>query len=112
MTFTIKRGDTSPPIKYQLIGPDDCGKDIRGFNNVRFYMRERDEYTLVVEAGVNGNVEVEDAENGIVYYEWLDGDTDMTGTYEAEWEVEFGDGSIETYPNDRFITVKVVEDIE
>lgn len=112
MTFTIKRGDTSPPIKYKLIGPDDYGKDIRGYNDVQFFMRERDEYTIVVSDDVSGNVNVVDAENGIIEYDWTAGDTETSGTYDAEWQVEFNDGSVETYPNDRFITVKIVDDIE
>lgn len=112
MTFTIKRGDTSPPIKFQLIAPDGAGKDIRGFNDVQFFMREAEDIDVVVSDNVAGEVDVVDAEQGIVQYLWQDGDTDSAGEYEAEWEVEYGDGSLETFPNNDYIDVEIVEDIQ
>lgn len=112
MTFTIKRGDTSPAIAYRLIGADGLAKDISGYNDVEFYMRETEDLNVVVQGNVAGNVEVTDAANGEVKYDWQAGDTDLAGSYQAEWQVTYGDGSVETFPNNSYIEVEIVEDIQ
>lgn len=109
--FYIKRNDTSPAIKYQL--QDDAGDavDISGANDVRFLMRQRGGDTVKVDDNLAGNVSLVDASTGIVQYDWQDGDTDTAGQWWAEWEVEYSDGTIETFPNDQYILVRVEEDI-
>lgn len=111
MTFSIKRGDTSPPIKYQLISSDGSMQDISNYQEVSFFMRNENKEVVVTGDTASG-VTVEDAPKGIVSYSWSSGDTSTVGTYDAEWEVVFGDGTIETFPNNSFITVKVKEDIQ
>jgi hypothetical protein len=39
------------------------------------------------------------------------GDTDTAGTYWAEFEVTFGDGRVETYPNRGYLTVNIEPDL-
>jgi len=113
MTFTIKRGDTSPAIKARLVPADiNQGGGITGYNEVRFLMRDSSDYETIVDDNTSGNVTVIDEDAGIVTYSWQDGDTDETGMFEAEWEVTYSDNSIETFPNDRYIDIEIIGDIK
>ncbi len=62
-------------------------------------------------AKVDAPAVIEDADNGIVYYSWDAADTDTIGSYEAEFEVTFTGGEIETFPNNRYIEVEITDDI-
>ena len=46
-----------------------------------------------------------------VKYEWQPGDTDTEGFYDAEFEVTYSDGTVETFPNRGFITVIISPDL-
>ena len=102
-SFTIKRGDTSPAIRYAL----EPATVVLTGATVRFQMRARngavlmDVAALVVTATGTPTVE----------YSWQAGDTATAGLYEAEFRVTYADGKIETFPNDGFILVRVNEDV-
>ena len=55
--------------------------------------------------------EVVDAKHGVVLVPLEPGDTDTAGTYWAEFEVTFGDGRVETYPNRGYLTVNIEPDL-
>lgn len=110
--FTIKEGDQSPAIKYQL--QDDSGNavDIQGYNDVRFLMKSTSSgSSLKVDDNTSGNVTVTDAANGKVKYEWQSSDTDTADNYKAEWEVEYSSGDKETFPNHDYIDIHVQRDL-
>lgn len=109
--FKIKRNDTSPAIVYQLQDDDGNPVDISGYNEVRFLMLPRHGSSLTVDDDTGGNVVVDDAANGVVKYEWQSSDTDTAESFKAEWEVEYSDGTFETFPNDNFITVEILKDL-
>lgn len=111
MTFTIKRGDTSPNIKFELRDATGARENISGYNEVSFYMRDNDTGEVVVSETTSGGVVVTDATRGEVEYDWQTGDTDDASTYDAELEVEFGNGKVETFPNNSFVEIEVVEDL-
>jgi len=111
MVYKIKRGDTSPKIKFTLRNKNGS-VDIRGYQDVQFFMRDSDKEYVVVADNIAGNVDVTDAEFGRVEYQWSSGDTDEIGNFEAEIQVEFADGNIETFPNDGYVEIQVMEDIK
>jgi len=47
----------------------------------------------------------------LVRYNWIAADTDTIGSYQAEFEVTYADASIETFPNDGYIRVEIIDDI-
>ena len=102
-TFFIKRGDTSPAIRFAL---EPVATILTGAT-VRFKMRMR------------GGAQVSDAAAQIVMatgtptvqYDWMPADTAEAGQFEAEFEVTYPDGAIETFPNAGFIPVRVSEDV-
>tara|TARA_R110000822_G_scaffold95989_3_gene218932 strand:+ start:81 stop:404 length:324 start_codon:yes stop_codon:yes gene_type:complete len=106
MAFFIKQNDTSPALEATLKDGLGAVVNLTGCS-VRFHMRL-----------VGGNVAKTDAPatlsvplGGVVYYQWNGSDTDTIGSYEAEFEVTFIGGEIETFPNNKYIEVEITDDI-
>lgn len=102
--FHLKRGDTSPALLYRL-APE---VNLAGAS-VAFSMRVRDGGPTVIEreaASVEG-----DPADGVVRYDWTPADTATAGRFEAEFEVTYADGAVETFPNEGFIIVMIAGDI-
>ncbi len=117
-TFTIKRDDTLPKIQVQLW--DDEAKtvktDLTLATSQAFHMMDRDESglpspTLKIESPA---AIVGPATDGVLEYLWNDGDgdTDVEGTFFAEFEVTWSATSRTTYPNDGYIIVKIPDDLD
>jgi hypothetical protein len=91
--FSIKRGDTSPSIRATL--KDAAGQPIPLTGaSVRFHMRAKGAADVTVDAAAA----IVDPD-GEVRYDWEPGDTASAGWHEAEWEVTYADGAVETFPN-------------
>jgi hypothetical protein len=55
---------------------------------------------------------VEPAINGDVQYQPVLADVEIPGKYEQEWEVNFGDGRILTFPNGDYNIVNILDDLD
>lgn len=103
--MTIKRGDTRTCIKAVL-------KDARGAPvdltdcSVGFHMAPLSRPAVISRAA-----HVEDAAAGEVWFVWAPGETDTAGVYRAEFEVVYQDGRRETFPNDGYISIQILEDL-
>lgn len=104
--FTIKQGDTLPPIGATLKDAAGAALDLTGAS-VRFHMRPGGESA----ASVDQVCEIVDAAAGKVRYAWQVGDTDAPGSYVAEFEVTFSDGRVLTIPNTTNLKIKIVAQI-
>lgn len=103
MAITIKRNDTRDAIKATL--SNESGPvDLTGAT-VRFLMSKGSTVK------VDRQAEIQDAVNGVVWMVFDQGDTDETGTFKAEFEVTFSDARIETFPNDSFILINIINDL-
>lgn len=100
--FTIKRGDTSPLLRYELA---PASVNIAGAT-VQFQMRAR-----FGELKVDAEAIVESTDPPVLRYKWVTGDTDTAGKFDGEFKVTYADGAIETFPNSGFIPIIVNEDI-
>lgn len=103
MTITIKRNDTRDAIKATL--SNESGPVDLTAATVRFLMSKRGTVK------VDRQAELQDAPNGVVWMTFETGDTDETGLFQAEFEVTFTDGRIETFPSDGFILVNIINDL-
>lgn len=106
MTFYIKQNDTVPSIRADLF--NGSGDPIDLVNaSVRFHMRKaRGGAALVDSAAL-----VISEPDGTVQYDWVAEDTAEIGSYQAEFEVTYPDGTIETFPNNEYIRVQIIDDI-
>lgn len=103
-TFYLKKGDSSPSLIYAL---DPASVVLTGAT-VRFNMRLSGGATKVSRAAA---VIVTATGTPTVQYNWQAVDTDTAGTYEAEFEVTYAGGAVETFPNSDFIRVQITGDI-
>jgi len=106
MTFYIKQNDTSPVLLATLQDADGNAIDVTG-GSIRFHMRQIGSTAVVVDEEAIIVTPLE----GIVRYNWQATDTDTIGSYQAEFEVTYADASIETFPNDGYIRVQIIDDV-
>ena len=102
-TFSIKQNDTRPILKAQLLDAEELPVNLTAAA-IEFHMRVYPAGTTKIAAG---SVSINDATQGKVRAS----DTNTADTYEAEFEVTFSDGTIQTFPNDTQATVKITDDI-
>lgn len=105
-TFKIKRNDTRRALEVTLLDSAGSPVSLAGAS-VRFHMRERAGATLKVDADAT----IVEALAGTCKYTWNPSDTDTEGKFQAEFEVTYADGGIETFPSDDYITVSIGEDL-
>lgn len=105
--FFIKQSDTAPPIVVVLNDASEDAVDLSTSSSIMFIMSNKLTGEVVVEAAAD----LLDADSGQVQYQWQTGDTDAAGVYKAEFEVTWDDGTIETFPNSKYISIKVVVDL-
>lgn len=103
-TFTIKQNDTGPRLLFAL-SPSDI--DLTGAT-VRFSMRSRAGTVRVNRAAA---VIVTPTGTPTVAYDWQAADTAVAETCDAEFEVTYSGGTVETFPNSGFIAVVIADDI-
>ncbi len=106
MSFKIKENDTTPSLRASLLNGSGDPVDLLGAT-VRFYMRLMGSNSTTIDASAS----VVSEANGIVQYDWIAGDTADVGSYQAEFEVTYSDGNIETFPNANYIGVEIIDDI-
>lgn len=121
--WTMKRGDLLPSIRAQLgtrpDGPDGdlVPTNLTGMSSCTFVMVQVDATTTpkVVEGdahvvtGLQPDGTTLTAADGWVEYDWLAGDTDVVGDYEAEWETLWGTKP-RTFPQETVHTVRINPD--
>ena len=103
LKFVIKRGDTSPALRFSLL-PESVS--LAGAL-VRFQMRAKGCATVIDRPA---QIETVFAP-AVVAHLWAPGETDTPSRYEAEFRVTYLDGTVETFPNLGFIEVFVTEDV-
>lgn len=104
---TIKRNDTRPYFQVELI--DGYGQEVSlaAGDTVRFTMTDSSDNRVKVERQLAVFV----VGTGNVEYQWQVGDTDTVGFFDAEWEVTYADGTVETFPAGHFDAVEIVGDL-
>lgn len=104
--FQIKKGDTRPAIQATISSlPTDV------LNTVVFYMSDKSGVRKVNAGSGTIVQQPSTTQPAIVKYQWQVGDTDTAGVYNGEFEVTYSDGRIETYPNQRYLTIEVLESL-
>lgn len=108
MRFTLKRGDTQPSLRAQLLDVRKRPVVLDPADVVLFFMENRDRAEGEIAGGTTNVVE---AATGTVEYRWQTGDTDIAGVYDAEFRVAFFGGGQESFPNGEYINVVILPDV-
>lgn len=107
MSFSIKQGDSAPSLQATLLDEDESPVNLTSCT-AEFHLNYADGTPFF-----NKSMTIKDATNGIVRYDWaLDGsDTINVGTYYFEIQVNYPDGSKETFPNTTNATLIIYPDL-
>lgn len=108
MTFTLTQGDSSPSVVSVL--SDGGAIDLSNAKEVRFIMQDKYK-RVVINEGLQDSVNIINAANGEVEYIFTSDQTKTVGKYEAEWEVTYQNGAVETFPTKGKIDIEIVEQI-
>lgn len=106
--FAVRQHDQGVAITKTI--EDDLGPVNLTGATVRFHMKPSPESGLTTPV-VSSAAAVVDAVNGKVTYTWLSGDTAVAGVFDAEWEVTFAGGAVQTFPVDGLDTVLIRADL-
>jgi hypothetical protein len=104
-TFYMRQNDTQPRLLATLQDGDANPINLTGAS-VQFHMR-----TLAGSLVTNRAAVIVTAASGDVRYDWIAADTATVGSYQAEFQVTYSDGTIETFPNSGYIRVEISDDI-
>ena len=102
--IVVKRCDTLPHVNATLYWQDGSNIDLTGAT-VRFQMHRRNSAALIVDSPSD----VSDPSSGSVVYRWTTQDTSVAGSFIASFRVTFGSGDVLTVPNNKYISVDVIE---
>lgn len=105
--FTIKQHDTRPNLQVPLLD-NDAAIDLSTATAVKFLMAPHAGGALVVSRACV----IVSAVAGVVRQIWQAADTATVGLYDAEFEITWSDGGIETVPSGRYYySIEVVADL-
>lgn len=92
VTFSFVQGDSKPYFAVRIKRKKDATDLVLTGSTVTFSLRNANSKTAKV---TDGACTVTDAALGKVEYRWAAGDTDVPGTYIAEFKVTFSDGKVQ-----------------
>lgn len=110
-TQPMKQHDLLPQLQVTLEKTDPVSGvtsavDLTTATSVLFLMRN-----AIVGLKVNALATITAAATGAVAYTWTGTDTDTAGLYDGEFQVTWGSGKIETFPNDSYLKIKIYADL-
>jgi hypothetical protein len=103
----MKRNDTTPAFECTLYYPASTAVNLTTAASVRFLMTDAATGTLKV----NRLATIVTPAAGTVRHTWQVGDTDTAGMYNIEWEVLWGDGTKQTFPDTQYLRLAIEPDL-
>lgn len=104
--LTIKRFDTWPPVTIAL-------SDVNGAIN----LTTASAVHMEMKSGVGTIIPslgcpIASALGGVVQHTWVASETSMVDTWQAEWEILWANGGVQTVPNTGQLSIAIIPDIE
>jgi hypothetical protein len=108
--LNIKRGKITPSVQFRLFDMDTFLPVNLTGAQIKFFMEGPEDRTDVKRIEGEGEVVVSPL-TGIGKYEWHPGETDLPGSYRADFEVTLSDGTEVRVPEGgEYIKVEIVDD--
>lgn len=105
MAFEIKRNDRRPHYRVQLLA-NGSPVDLTAASGVVFTMKTGNSLKVT-----KASMTFIDRSAGIVEYAWGATDTDASGDFNVEIEVNWGGGETQTFPSKGYLTVSISDDL-
>jgi hypothetical protein len=113
VSYVVKQNDTRPVYAVQLFDlfgtPKQKPLNLTNATQIKFKMRKTGSPGA---PKVDRNMTITDPLNGKAELVWLAADLDTVGTFDVEFEITWADLGVETVPNDGYLAVKVVDDLD
>ena len=106
--WVTKRNDTKP-LELQLFDTDGVGAILTGGSAVFTMTGPNGQSAKKVN---RGTVTLVTAGTGVIRYDWQSGETDTSGDFKGEVEVTYSDGTIETFPKEGAIFIRIHPDLD
>jgi hypothetical protein len=108
-SLKIKKGKTSPSVQFRLFDMDTfLPVDLTGAK-IKFFMEGPEDRTDVKRIEGEGEVVVSPL-TGIGKYEWKQGETEIPGSYRADFEITLSDDTEVRVPEcEGYIKVEIVD---
>lgn len=112
--YSLKRGDTWPPIAAQLTSRDRSSSDARA--RVAIDLTDATAVKLLLRniaetMSFGGNCEIVDAAHGDVQWAIDPAFSAVADLFSAEFEIHWSDGSIQTVPDSGYAVIEVEQDL-
>lgn len=109
--WTIKQHDTTPPLPLHLTSTDPATKvtsdiDLSTATKVRVIIARGPGHTPIVDREIPDR-----PADGHLAYAWAAGETDVSGVFEVEVEITWGDGTVQTVPGGGYGRAQIVPDL-
>lgn len=109
--FIIKRNDTAPALIATVYDKGCLG----GWNRLNLSAVTKVEFSMIDDCGalaISSKVaQVISNDSGIIQYQWVEGDTAISGNFIGEFELFFSNGTKMSLPREGGISIKIEEDI-
>lgn len=106
LAVSWKKNDLLPPASGTILNADNTPVNLTGCT-IKWLMRDAQH-----QLKINAPATITSALTGAWSYTPVVGDTNTAGAFEAELEVAFPSGKVETFPNRGYITVRIDEDVD
>jgi len=107
VTFQMKSGDTLPNLELEALSSSGWKANLSDAKKVNFHMTNAETGDVIV----NRKAYIRSFGNALLTHDWDSGDTDVPGWYFGEFEVEWKDGDITSYPTTGHINIRIEEEI-
>ena len=108
-SLRIKKGRTTPPVQFRLFDMDTFLPVNLAGAQIKFFMEGPEDHTNLKRIEGEGKVVVSPL-TGIGKYEWNLGETDIPGSYRADFEIKLSDGTEVRVPEGgAYIKVEIVD---
>jgi hypothetical protein len=109
-SVTMKRNDRRPFLDVILQDVDGTALDLTAsVSGISFTMKNLDTDQTAISASA---ATIISQTTGMVRYSWAEGDTNTAGTYVAEFQVLYNDGTKLTIPTSTVLSVVILEDYD
>lgn len=108
--FSIKRNDLAPSLRGTATDGNGSPINLSDIINTVFLMTLADP-SITTPTINRAAATIEDAVNGTIRYDWVQGDTATAGIYKGEFELTKSSGQPETIPNDGYLMIEIKPDL-